>query len=392
MAHSIASRWRTLAAALLGLALTACGSADGVGSGGTGSFALGTITGFGSIVVNGVHYDESGALITDAAGQAGTISALKLGMVVEVDASAIQADAATGRRHATAYSIRYGSEIEGPVESIDAAAGEFLVLGQIVQVDAATVFDDALRGGLAALRAGDIVEISGYARGDGRYRATRIDREDDTQDGYELHGPIASQDVATRTLRIGGALIDTSAIGTVPALAIGEFVRVELATGIAPDGRWIATRMTVGALGTAPHDLDEGEIEGYVTTFSGPTRFSVNGVPVDASGVATLPAGLGLGVRVEVEGTLVSGQLIAREVTLEDDGVGEELEFDGIVSGHDAAARTFVLHGVTIAYGGAVQFENGDAAMLRDGIRVEVDGHLAADGVIVQAERIEFDD
>ena len=57
----------------------------GVGSEGTGSFSssfgIGPITGFGSIVVNGVHYDERSATVLDDDGNAAAHSALALGMV-----------------------------------------------------------------------------------------------------------------------------------------------------------------------------------------------------------------------------------------------------------------------------------------------------------------------
>ncbi|MFN7288027.1 MAG: hypothetical protein ACK5SV_02725, partial [Burkholderiales bacterium] len=36
------------------------GDLAGIGSGGTGSFTTGVITGLGSIIVNGVRYDDSG--------------------------------------------------------------------------------------------------------------------------------------------------------------------------------------------------------------------------------------------------------------------------------------------------------------------------------------------
>ena len=47
--------------ALLTALLGGCGG--GVGSEGTGSFASGTISGFGSIIVNGVHFDERAAQV-----------------------------------------------------------------------------------------------------------------------------------------------------------------------------------------------------------------------------------------------------------------------------------------------------------------------------------------
>ena len=54
--------WRALAAVLVAVGMaSACGG--GVDSGGTGApattFSSGRISGFGSIIVNGVHFDEA---------------------------------------------------------------------------------------------------------------------------------------------------------------------------------------------------------------------------------------------------------------------------------------------------------------------------------------------
>ena len=95
-----ARSWRSAAALALALVVSifiGCGggggSVAGVGSGGTGSFASGSISGFGSIVVNGIHYDESAAsaagAIQNEDGLVGSSASLKLGMVVNVTGSAI---------------------------------------------------------------------------------------------------------------------------------------------------------------------------------------------------------------------------------------------------------------------------------------------------------------
>ncbi|MBA2721750.1 MAG: hypothetical protein H0U56_02385, partial [Methylibium sp.] len=97
-------------AALAGaVGLAACGGGgggggDGVGSGGTGSFAVGPISGFGSVIVNGIRYDDSGADVFDDDGNAVTANDLRLGMVIEVTGSEL-ASTATGPT-ANASSIR----------------------------------------------------------------------------------------------------------------------------------------------------------------------------------------------------------------------------------------------------------------------------------------------
>ena len=85
--------------ALLGTALLpACGGGTdvaGVSSGGTGSFTSGTITGLGSVIVNGIRYDDSTASVT-IGGVSSAASALQLGMVVRIQGSAITAPVTAG--------------------------------------------------------------------------------------------------------------------------------------------------------------------------------------------------------------------------------------------------------------------------------------------------------
>src|SRR5665213_2200716 len=123
------------ASALLG----GCGGGSdpaGPSSGGTGSatvssFAAGPISGFGSIIVNGVRFDDSTAVVSDDDGSPGTTGSLKLGMTAEVHGGAISDDG-TGPR-AKASEIVFGAALVGPVASIDATAKTLVVLGQTVQ-------------------------------------------------------------------------------------------------------------------------------------------------------------------------------------------------------------------------------------------------------------------
>ena len=61
--------------------------------------------------------------------------------------------------------------------------------------------------------------------------------------------------------------------------------------------------------------------KGTVTAFSGPTSFSVDGIPVDASGSNATPEGIRKGTRVEIQGQgdMVDGHLVARRVELDDE-------------------------------------------------------------------------
>ena len=107
------------------LALAGCGGGGGggmasVSSGGTGSFAMGPITGFGSIIVNGVHFDDRLARVLDDDGALHDRNELKLGMVVRVKGKPISR--AGGVARADADEIKFGAELLGPIDSIDRTA------------------------------------------------------------------------------------------------------------------------------------------------------------------------------------------------------------------------------------------------------------------------------
>lgn len=308
-------------------ALALLGGCGGVDSGGTGTgasstYASGPITGFGSIIVNGVRYDDSGASIEDDDGRMRSRDDLKLGMRTEVLASPITV--AGGVSSATASSIRVHSEIVGPLESVDAANALLVVFGQRVAIVSTTVFDSNIAGGIQSLSPGDLLEVYGVLDvAAGRYVASRIERRTSAP-AYKLRGAVVALSLSARTITLGTLTIDWSDVppaDPATALAPGRLVRITLAT--APvSGVWRAAALTVGQ--PVQEDRDAAEVEGRITAFTSPTAFVVNGLPVDAS-AASFPdgsAGLALGVEVEVRGSLRGGVLVASRVELEDEATG----------------------------------------------------------------------
>ncbi len=376
----------TLLALLAAVAIVA-GCGGGVGSGGTGSFASGPITGFGSVIVGGVRFDDSTAEVEDLDGLRRSRDDLRLGMTVEIDSSAITTGSSGAT--ATASRIRFESELSGLVGVVDVAGGSFTLLGQRVTVDAATVFDESLAGGLAGLRTGDMVEV--YAVFDSalqRYRATRVESAPPAR-GLRLRGPVLELNAAAQTLRVGGASYSYAGAGGVPAaLAVGQFVRLRLEADFLPTPRWVVRSFGIALRPLA--DADGVKIEGLISAYTSPAAFSVNGRAVDASGVVA-GAGLGVGVRVEIEGNLRGDVLRATRVAIksDDDVIGRGFELEGLITAVNTGS--FVLRGVTVNTGRPdLRFEDGTAAQLAVGRRVEVRGVLAADRRSVDATRIRF--
>jgi len=375
--------------------LVGCGGgADGgVGTGGTGTYAAGTITGFGSIIVNGVRFDDSSATVIDDDDAARGRDALKLGMTVAIDSDAIRSDA-TGRS-ATARRIRLGSEILGPVSAVDAGAGTLTMLGQTVRIGPSTVFDANLSGGLGGVGVGQWVEVYGqYDVATGRYDATRIDVANASAPPH-LRGPVAAVDATQRQLRIGTLTLSYAAASNVPAaLAVGNIVRLRVRLVAGPFGGWVVEAFSTGV--RTPDDRDEAELEGRITSFVSTTQFSVDGVPVDAT-AARFPdgsAGVRAGALVEVSGRLRSGVLIASEVSLEDedDDSDRGFELKGRIEAVNSGARTFSLRGNVVSWARSdLRLDGGTLADITVGREVEVKALLAGDRVSLEATRIEFD-
>lgn len=396
-------RWLAVSIASLGGTLSACGGGGtfdvitGVGTGGTGSFSSGAISGFGSIIVNNVRYDDTHASVRSDEGSVLSNAQLRLGMVVEVDATDITTDA-VGLRRARANSIQVRTEILGPIERIDVTLGVLTVLGQPVRTSAATVFDDTVRGALAGLVPGQVVAVFGQRDGQGVCVASRIELRA-APDHYHVRGPVVAVELATQRLRLGEATVfygQAVREGEPGEVRVGSFATLELASVPGVAGVWRAQRLEVRSAplaGVLPSGKAQVELEGFITAFTGPTQFSVSGVPVDTRNVSGMPANLGLNQHVEVKGQLSNGVLIAREIEREEgkDRDGSGFEVEGRITAIDTAAATLVLRGLVIRYANA-RFEDGTRDQLRVGVKIDVKGRLASDGTSLDAVEIEFED
>ena len=371
------------------LALAGCGggsdgggSVAGVTSGGTGSFSNGSITGFGSIIVGGVRYDDSKAIsILDADDDNKDVRGqLTLGMVVRVTGkpkSGTSADAET---------IEVRSELLGPVSRVDATT--LSVLGQTVKVTATTFLGDGLAG-LASLASNDMVEVHGFVDAvNNAITATRIERKTPANvRAFKLQGHVRA--LTATTFQIGDLVISFAAPIDVPAslvLANGLLVRVRLEP---TPGAGTRKALKIRAVELEVQNRDEAEVEGTITAFTSSNQFSVNGLPVDAGGT-TVPAGLKLGDRVEVEGKLIGGVLVAKKVALDDENDPLRFELRGTVATLNTTTKTFVARGVTVDYS-AAEFRNGALTALLNGVRIEVKGVASTDGTKVKATRISFE-
>jgi Domain of unknown function (DUF5666) len=375
---------RSIVPALLLAALTVLASCGGgVGSGGTGTgattnYAEGPISGLGSIIVSGVRFDDVSAEVQDLDGNRRGREELRLGMTVEVESGTIEfnnSGSGSVNASASATRIRFESELQGLVGRVDVADSSFTILGQRVTVDPTTVFDERLPAGLAGLQVNQPVEV--YAVFDGalqRYRATRV----------EPSTVIAG-------LRLRGIYSYASATDVPANLAVGSYVRLRLAPELLRTA-WVVTRFGA-ALSLLP-DSDGSRLEGLITRFTSSSSFEVNGRAVDASGATLNGSGsLGVGVRLEVEGSIRGGVIRATKLSIKSDGDISDRGFDlfGPITVVNTPPGSIVVRGLTISTTRSdLRFDDGTAADLAVGRRVEVRAQLSADRRSLEATRIRF--
>lgn len=337
-------------------ALSGCDSGSdslAIGIGGTGKIASGSITRFGSIFVNGVEYDiDTASCSVDGSDVTGNCQAnLSLGMVVTVEGSVTS-------NQGSATSVVFSAYADGPVSLLttqpDGLTSTFSILGIPVVVDTATTrFDDSGSGfDFAALSEGNVVKVSGFLDASGVLQASYISKLADTtvpgSTGAKLKGRVADLNGAGNlpgdTFTLNGTTVsirpDTDLTGLSPnPLADGNDVEVSgIVTGAASvdAGRIETLNTRIGEEG------DEVSIEGLVSGFTGdPASFMVDGQPVDASTAQITPSGLQLanGLKVEAEGVIQNGILVASEI----EGRGDDIKIDATVTARSASTLTVLL-------------------------------------------------
>ena len=300
------------------LVSAACGGGGGGGGGAPDTLAQGTITGMGSVAVTGTLFDTDMAVV-EGIGGPGNPASLAIGMQVTVEGTR---DGDTG----TADLVTFDDDLEGPVSSVavveDGVVEEVTILGQTVVVEEPITLFEGIDFG--DIEPGDVVEVSGLRDGDGVILATWV-RLVTTPTSVSLEGLVES--LAASSFMIGPieVVYDETGVNTdlpgVPegGLAEGDFVDVlGLLQG---DDRVAADVVELEARGIGGSRGD-AQVEGIVAEFANISDFEVGGQPVDASrfGVVFeldfLSASFDDGDRVEVEGQVQNGVLIARTVKL----------------------------------------------------------------------------
>ena len=348
-------------------ALAACGGGSGMGQTTSANSqpvtTMGTITAFGSVVVNGVHYDIASATITHN-GDTVTQADLEVGHIARVHGQRNHQD---NNGHADHVDVE--DRLVGPITAIDAGAGTLVALGQSVTVDSGTSFGHNINpSGLAGLVVGDVVAISGLAAADGTIAATRIDLKS-ANHKFQVIGTVENLDAGAHKFTINALNVDYGT-ATVEGFAAGQPANGDIVEvkGTAFDtATTTLTATKVAPEEDAMQDANHGdrvEREGLVTRFVSATDFDVAGKAVTTTSTTVFEGGtaadLALNVRVEAEGSLdTSGVLVADKIEIRKEGIAE---LKGNVTAVDATAGTVTLLGVTVTVNADTRLEDKSAA------------------------------
>lgn len=374
--------------------IASCGGGGGVGSGGTGNggpraaISSGTITGFGSVVVDGTRFDDkSAATVTETEPGKDVLAEARLGNRVEVSSQTIGA----------ATSFRIEPAIVGSVSAL--TANGFESLGQTVLVNTdATLGPVTQLGGYASaadVKVGDTVEVHGVYKTTGTMQAvqaTRIDKRTDSPAFLRVSGLVqALAGGGNQQFRIGALTIDYSAASIMPAsamLADGDAVTVfapmdHFVLQVGGSSRLTATTVRVKALRSDGLDI---VASGLVSQLDAAGRFKLDGLTVNYAQATVSPAGASLsnGKYVQARGMIVAdGSMTASLVTLRDGKSQPEAELRGTITGFDGAAGTFSVRDVLVTLANPT-LEGCPVSGLQDGLFVEIEGAMNATGVIAK--------
>jgi len=379
--------------------LTACGGGGG-GTTGTGTStstsisSVGTITGFGSIYVNGIEFETDGSSYRVDDEDMFDDSSLAVGMKVKVEGS-VNDDGRTG----TASRVLYDDDVEGPIDAgsltvIDASTRTFTILGLLIRADATrTVYDDG--ASFDALAEGQKLEISGYFDGS-QIVASRIEKQSDADDEFELKGSLANYDGSTVTLTLqngvsaGPYTVSGTAELDIPADPVGTFVEIKL---VDQSGSLLVIRIETDDDDLLDDEDEDVSIRGILEE-DGSGGFLVNGVSFVVGNSTeyepeSLENNLVAGMEIKVEGNMQGNVLIADEVETEDSDIEIEARVLNVASS-DAKNGTVTVdlgngQSLSVRTDNSTQFEDDSASDLND------DGSFNLDELAIGSDFVEIE-
>jgi hypothetical protein len=406
--------------------LTACGGAGGSGSidvadggiRGTGS-SVGPVSGFGSVIVNGVRFDTDGITnrIVDSNDGIENENDLDEGMILRVDGEWLE------NGEGTAESVEYDDTLRGPIMVVTAwnpgaQTAVISILGLEVLIDRQTVVKGVVLPD--ELTDGDVVRVSGWRLADGSFRASLVRVHSgtanstafDVDNDIELEGRIENLNLSPCSFELGTVSVDCGSLDiesplNASDLREGAFFEIEgnlntagtevLAAEIRPDDQRRYRRSTE----------DDIEFAGPVTEDFEPATnsFSINGITVNITPETEfdddlMAEDLVSGLLVQVEGDYLNdGTVNAEEIELREANAQVQGPIDDVFRDDGA----FTVGGVRVQVTPLTLIEDDDEESRLNqetffqkqlmGAEVEVEGVERGSGnnIFIEALKIEIE-
>ncbi|MFL1405807.1 DUF5666 domain-containing protein [Marinobacter sp. M1N3S26] len=333
--------------------LASCGGAGGGGGSiadggirGTGS-SVGPVSGFGSVIVNGIRFVTENLGMDDFLGEAGvsTEGDLERGMILQIRGE--WQDDGEGE----AESVRYDDTLRGPVTGIPqpwdetTRQGRIEVMGFEVNLDALT---QTTLADLAMVSVGQTLRISGWLQADGRFRASYVGPVAAEDTGAELEGSLSvTGEEPNQRFFVGGLELQILSGAVCDQLQLADGAPVDVEGEYVSGAPFTVNRICNGGA-TAFLDVslnEDVQIAGVVTrAFAAGERdsgsFALNGIPV-ATHAGTefgdlMPSDINQGVLLQVEGDYINDNGV---LTLRADDIeyrDADAEFEGRLDGIDS--------------------------------------------------------
>lgn len=307
------TRW-LLAGWVISASLFGCGGGGFAGIDGSGAkpelSATGPINGFGSVIVNGVHYNTDNARVL-VRGELAEEVDLNVGDYVTVVGGTNE------KGEAVAYEVYYQPRVTGEIQWVDQERSRFGVLGQVIQLQEDTIYDSALvPRNIDALEIGMRVSVSGPMDADYQVRATRVSL--DESPFYELLGLVEELDPYTRRFVVNGQAVSYSPTQAASGLANSKLVVVR---GELDGDLLVANEISFTQDYRQLRGIAAVELSGFVKNLQAEGRFNLDSVPVMVNSATRYLGGvksdLNNNFKVRVVGALdASDVLVATELEL----------------------------------------------------------------------------
>lgn len=404
--------------------LAACGGGGTTFAGGGGGIvgtgkqvvASGEVTGFGSIIVNGIEFSKSSAADVPANpiqldfenSSSSSESILRPGMIVTVSGS-YNSDTGKG-----SYSlIRFSPELRGrlDISSVDSAKGSFNIHGRRVLTGVSTIFDGISDIAELQLRQsqGLELEVSGYLDSSGAVRASRVALKSTgfSNGRIQLKGSVGA--VAAGSFVIGSTTVSTTNADfkdmTVEDLNIAGLVVEVRGTlnGTTINDARIERKNSAESLQSGESfsikGISAGTPQGDRFTLGGadgPLIVSISGTSFFRGNSAADSGIIVAGARLEVEGRLqADGSIAARKISVESE---KTVRLEGTLA--NTSSGSLIINGITAAtYSGTTYRDSRTApqaslsfADLASGDHLQIYGFIDGSGKVIASQIERFDD